>query len=101
MGLTAARGEDSQGDDEDEPLVGKLGHRDGGKLTDGAAVTILYTEEDKHDAALKERLEDLGAEVTVRQVRADSPSELVIEAKRLVRAAKGKSDDDTESSQDE
>merc|ERR1719240_875266 len=84
-------------DEDEEPLVGKPGQRDGGKLTNGAVVTIVYTEHDTMDGSLKERLEDLGAEVTVRQIRADSPDELTVEARRLVNGARGNNDEDVDS----
>merc|ERR1712232_929526 len=65
------------------------GEDDSEKLPDGLSVTLLYAKGDEEDGKLKHSLEDQGAEVDVRRLRADSSSgdELAAEVRRLLRGA--------------
>jgi len=74
---SAASASDAESEDDSE------------KLPDGLSVTLLYAKGDEEDGKLKHSLEDQGAEVDVRRLRADSASgdELAAEVRRLLRGA--------------
>eukprot|EP00401_Gymnodinium_catenatum_P027059 CAMPEP_0117551552 /NCGR_PEP_ID=MMETSP0784-20121206/49249_1 /TAXON_ID=39447 /ORGANISM="" /LENGTH=467 /DNA_ID=CAMNT_0005348593 /DNA_START=118 /DNA_END=1521 /DNA_ORIENTATION=- len=58
-----------------------------GQLPEGVVVTLLYGDKDQQDQKLKRTLEDLGAEVSVRQIRVDSLEELAAMVRRVLRAS--------------
>eukprot|EP00927_Polykrikos_kofoidii_P070627 TRINITY_DN67040_c0_g1_i1.p1 TRINITY_DN67040_c0_g1~~TRINITY_DN67040_c0_g1_i1.p1 ORF type:complete len:510 (-),score=127.90 TRINITY_DN67040_c0_g1_i1:94-1542(-) len=85
-------GGNTKDDEEEDESASEAPARKYTRLPEGVSVSILYTDKEDQDESLKLSLEDQGAEVSVRQIRAEPSEELVAEFRRAWRLARGEED---------